>query len=469
MNNHIRISIRNDIELIPEGQSDIHIKAPNFEFNFESLSPGTINAIMKLKEEGGTEDELQDIVLNTDGFDGLLQFSHFLKSIERLGFVCYTISSNDQAGGAALIPLSSNFVFEISPIVTEDYYVLSPYCYTRIETGRLVLETPLSPSRLELTDQTLIPLIYSFLTPVKYSEVIPNFKNIDIEIIKAFISFLLQTKFLNRTEMSQTVENISIIDQWEFHDLLFHTRSRMGRHNNPYGGTYRFKDKVDQLPAVRPEFTGDSIALKRPNPPSSSTNDKSFAKVMEDRKSIRNYGESPINLDELSEFLYRVARIKYVTTTIDGVEICGKPYPAGGSINELEIYAVVNNCNGIKPGVYHYAAAAHKLFHLSEKNPLVDQLIHLTWLTASRQSKIQVLFVITARFQRLSLKYQSVSYSLILKHVGVLFQTMYLVATEMGLAPCAIGGGDADLFAKITGLNYYLESSVGEFLLGSCP
>src|SRR5215470_14686816 len=54
-----------------------------------------------------------------------------------------------------------------------------------------------------------------------------------------------------------------------------------------------------------------------------------------------------------------------------------------------------------------------------------------------------------------------------LKHVGVLYQTMYLTATAMGLAPCAVGGGNADLFAKATGLDPYSEASVGEFLLGN--
>ena len=44
---------------------------------------------------------------------------------------------------------------------------------------------------------------------------------------------------------------------------------------------------------------------------------------------------------------------------------------------------------------------------------------------------------------------------------------MYLVATAMGLAPCALGGGDADLSAQAMGTDYYAESSVGEFLLGS--
>jgi hypothetical protein len=44
---------------------------------------------------------------------------------------------------------------------------------------------------------------------------------------------------------------------------------------------------------------------------------------------------------------------------------------------------------------------------------------------------------------------------------------MYLTATAMGLAPCAIGGGDADLFARAAGTDYCTETSVGEFLLGN--
>jgi oxazoline/thiazoline dehydrogenase len=44
---------------------------------------------------------------------------------------------------------------------------------------------------------------------------------------------------------------------------------------------------------------------------------------------------------------------------------------------------------------------------------------------------------------------------------------MYLVATAMNLAPCGIGIGDSDLFAKAAGCNYYAETSVGEFVLGS--
>jgi hypothetical protein len=41
-----------------------------------------------------------------------------------------------------------------------------------------------------------------------------------------------------------------------------------------------------------------------------------------------------------------------------------------------------------------------------------------------------------------------------------------VAAEGAGLAPCAIGSGDADLFARAAGTDYYAETSVGEFLLG---
>ena len=87
--------------------------------------------------------------------------------------------------------------------------------------------------------------------------------------------------------------------------------------------------------------------------------------------------------------------------------------------------------------------------------------------TGTLEDGLQVLLILAARFARVAWKYESIAYALTLKHVGVLYQTMYLTATAMGLAPCAIGGGDADLFARAAGTDYYGETSVGEFLLGN--
>ena len=78
----------------------------------------------------------------------------------------------------------------------------------------------------------------------------------------------------------------------------------------------------------------------------------------------------------------------------------------------------------------------------------------------------QILITIAARFGRVSWKYSSVAYSLILKDVGVLIQTLYLMATDMGLGGCAIGTNNIDLFAKMTGIEFHIEGAVGQFALG---
>jgi nitroreductase len=78
----------------------------------------------------------------------------------------------------------------------------------------------------------------------------------------------------------------------------------------------------------------------------------------------------------------------------------------------------------------------------------------------------QILITIAARFDRTAWKYSSIAYSLVLKDAGVLTQTLYLMATDMGLGGCAIGSIDIDLFSKMTGLEFHIEGPVGQFALG---
>jgi len=60
----------------------------------------------------------------------------------------------------------------------------------------------------------------------------------------------------------------------------------------------------------------------------------------------------------------------------------------------------------------------------------------------------------------------AIAYSLILKDVGVLIQTFYLMATDMRLGGCAIGITNIDLFAKMTGIEFHVEGPVGQFAIG---
>jgi SagB-type dehydrogenase family enzyme len=204
-------------------------------------------------------------------------------------------------------------------------------------------------------------------------------------------------------------------------------------------------------------------------------NDPRFAEVVDRRRSIREYGDRPITARQLGEFLYRVARV----TDAQDAEVetphgpfrmtfAGRPYPAGGGLYELEVYAAVHTCDGLSPGLYHYDAGHHQLVRRCGPTAGFGQLVADAAASSGVPAEqVQVVIVLASRFQRIAWKYASIAYALTLKHVGVVYQTMYLTATAMGLAPCGLGGGDSDLFARVAGTDYYSESSVGEFLLGS--
>jgi SagB-type dehydrogenase family enzyme len=150
-------------------------------------------------------------------------------------------------------------------------------------------------------------------------------------------------------------------------------------------------------------------------------------------------------------------------------EISQRPYPSGGAAYDLEIYLAVNQCAGLARGLYHYDPAAHVIRSVDVGHKRLEALVRDAQGSAKMLFTPQIVLILVSRFQRLAWKYQMVAYATTLKNVGVLFQTMYLVATAMKLAPCALGTGNSDLFAEAAATDYFAETSVGEFLLGSAP
>jgi SagB-type dehydrogenase family enzyme len=182
-----------------------------------------------------------------------------------------------------------------------------------------------------------------------------------------------------------------------------------------------------------------------------------------------------LTAEQLGEFLYRVARVKDVETAeftdLQGftsvMEFTTRPYPGGGKLYELELYIMVGACEEISQGLYHYCPQNHHLEKLSGMTPAVKLMMNNAAGAMKGSQWPNVLITLAARFARIAWKYNTISYALIQKDVGVLSQSMYLVGTAMGLAPCMIGCSNSDLFARATGLDYYTEGAVGEFAISS--
>jgi SagB-type dehydrogenase family enzyme len=143
-----------------------------------------------------------------------------------------------------------------------------------------------------------------------------------------------------------------------------------------------------------------------------------------------------------------------------------RPYPSGGGSYELELYLAVDTCEGLARGFYHYDAGGHALVPIAVRTHELDVLLAGAQFAMDAPAVPQILITITARFGRVALKYSSIAYALILKDVGALMQTLYLMATDMGLGGCAIGIANIELFAKMTGIKFHVEGPVGQFAIG---
>jgi oxazoline/thiazoline dehydrogenase len=467
----VSLFLLDDISLVEMAPDRMSLTAPAVAHRapvaLANVTPGLRSALEGLRGEGAPAATLFGRVLQTDGPAGLGRLTQHLNQLQRHAMLGHRILL-DGAPLASIQPLSTYYRYDEHKVDSGRKYVLSRFAYCRAHEGGIVLESPLGHARVRLQAPPAHAALLALSQPRGIADIAGAVDGLGEEGATLLMNFLANAAALVPAEGGASVPEDAdhVLAQWDFHDLLFHSRSRLGRHSNPYGGTYSFKGKFDPLPIIKPPMSADGIPLWKPDLAKLAREDPSFTTVLEARRSIRAHGEQPITGRQLGEFLYRSARVQKM---VPDAGVSFRPHPAGGAIHELEIYPLIDRCDGLDPSLYHYNPAEHRLYRLSASDGYLKALLRMAAATATLERHPQILLIIAARFQRMQLKYQSMTYSVILKNVGALFQTMYLVATAMGLAPNALGGGHSDLFADAAGLDYLAETSVGEFILGSSP
>jgi SagB-type dehydrogenase family enzyme len=334
---------------------------------------------------------------------------------------------------------------------------LSRFALLRRQSGALVLESPLARAAIVMHDHDVLTLVHQLAGRGPD----PSAVSLPEAVVDELIMTLSWHRFVHEAEEDSRPDLASA--QWMPHELLFHSRSRGGYHDEPFGHTLWAAGRFEPPLARHEPFSGTAIALPRP----SAATYPPLTNVLESRRSIRGQdAEHPLTVEQLGEFLHHGARVQAVNVD-EFQEVSLRPTPSGGALHALEVYPVVTNVAGLAAGMYHYDPFDHLLEPLPPRDFPISQLVAKAAAAAGGSTPPQVLLVISCRFGRVMWKYQSMAYALVLKEVGALFQTFYLVATAIGLAPCALGSGDVELFARATGLDPMVESSVGEFMLGS--
>jgi SagB-type dehydrogenase family enzyme len=401
-----------------------------------------------------------------------------VRRLARRGLLEYRLGRSQSSEDQVVIePQIPDYWPHTPPLRNTDYLVLSRFAYMRRRGNELVLESPRAGALFKICDPTITSVLATLSTPrqIKQLRRHDGFPCIELLALLTDCQIILKIEPAGKDGLRAAEGNDDLV-LWDFHDLLFHARSTEGRHANPLGGVYPYVGLISPPPAVRPRWPGKKVDLRKFSDMESEAA-SSVATVLRERHSTRIFDDRrPVTLTELSRFLDSTSRVQSEWNSRldlgdgrnDGplITYTVRPYPAAGGGYELELYLAVDKCEGLPRGFYHYDAGGHALVPIDVGAPEFEAQFRGAEIAMGSPAVPQILITIVARFGRISWKYSSIAYSLILKDVGVLIQSFYLMATNMGLGGCAIGSTNIDLFAKMTGIEFHVEGPVGQFALG---
>ena len=394
-----------------------------------------------------------------------------VRRLARRGLLEYRLGrSRDGEDLVVIEPQVADYWPQAPELRDADALVLSRFAYLRRRGAEMVLESPRAGALFKICDPEIATAIAMLSTPRQIKELRRQQGFPGVKLLALLLDCQILFKAAGAGESGlRLAEGDHSLVVWDFHDLLFHARSTEGRHANPLGGTYPHVGVISPLPAVRPSWPGKTIDLSKVSaafPEAMSP----VAKLLRERHSTRSFDDQrPITLAELAQFLDGTARVlsrSDAKPDLDDGGHAARPYPSAGAAYGLELYLAVNHCEGLARGFYHYDAGAHALAPIGVPINELEALLAGAVSAMGAPAAPQILITIAARFGRISWKYSSIAYALILKDVGALTQTLSLMATDMGLGGCAIGIANIDLFEKMTGVEFHVEGPVGQFALG---
>lgn len=186
-----------------------------------------------------------------------------------------------------------------------------------------------------------------------------------------------------------------------------------------------------------------------------------FYSLIKKRESIREFSGLAISKKQISNLLFLCCGIIKLGKSIDESR---RSYPSAGARYPLEVYPIILNCNGIKKGLYHYNVKDNVLELLLErdfKSWLIEITCNQEWVKNS-----SVVLIITGVFDRTRIKYGDRGYRYILFEAGHLAQDICLLAGELNLGCCPIGGFIDQKVDKLLDIDKQKECSLYMLVLG---
>jgi SagB-type dehydrogenase family enzyme len=368
--------------------------------------------------------------------------------------------SESQTLALVMLPQLSTAVPQAVRLESRSTLQLSRFAVIRRSGGELMLESPLAEFQVVDLSAKVWELLYLLETPRSISEL---GEHLAAQNSGDLLALLVGCGFLTSVDSPELSDERRGLPTWEFHDLLFHARSRPGRHAYPSGAHYSFgTDKSVFSKRERKYLNRVQLLPPSPNTLLSTTH-------LRNRRSRRAYSDQdPIKVSELSDLLYHAL----ATDDWDSLEAHPshderRPYPSGGAIYEIGVYVCVRLCSGLDEGLYEYDPRSHQLLKMRDLDDAALSMLGSARAAMAQKTPPQVLLLFSSHFAGMAWKYRAIAYAVTLKNLGAIYQTIYLVAEMLRVGGCALGSGNIQTFADLIDTPFYEEGLVGEFSIGS--
>jgi SagB-type dehydrogenase family enzyme len=330
-------------------------------------------------------------------------------------------------------------------------YVVSRFASASWRDGDIEITSPVARTTFRTSDASLLHLLGAFALPRMIENVVRDFTS-ESHDVAALIDAWIAASILVDADSTE----LAAVQSWDRAALELHAGSR-----DP---SWR-KTPGRKTPAIAPRRSAETIRLAKPDL-SGQTGGRDLATLLDARRSRREWADVPIAFQAFSDLFWLSARNR---ADAGGKGHVSRAYPSGGAAYSLELYPVcADDAVATLPrGVYRYLPQEHALELVSAFSADSQPFLAAAGQAAGTPPP-PVAIIITSRYARQSEEYTRLAYSLVLKEVGCLFQTLYLVAESLGLAACALGGRTPPgLLADLCCTSELEEPVVGELAIGA--
>lgn len=208
------------------------------------------------------------------------------------------------------------------------------------------------------------------------------------------------------------------------------------------------QDKGVAQPPIEKAYDKKQNIIDLPNPRKIELGNIELIEAIEKRRSLRKYSNKPLTLEEVSYLLWCTQGIKEIRP----IPITRRNVPSAGSRHAFETYLLINNVEGLRPGVYRFLAVDHKLVEVNLKEDNADRITDAC-LKQTMVKKSAVTFLWSAVPYRMKWRYGERAYRYLLLDVGHVCQNLYLAAEDIKGGACAIAAYEDDAINDILNLD----------------